>query len=32
MLRTYELLDFIKQFLRLIENALEELSLKFIVK
>ena len=32
MLRTYELLDFIKKYLRRIENALNHIGIKFIQK
>lgn len=32
MLRTYELLDFIKKFLRPIENAINQLGFEFIAE
>ena len=32
MLRTYELLDFIKKYLRKIENALKQIGINFIQK
>ena len=32
MLRTYELLDFIKKFLKKIENAINQLGFEFITE